>query len=198
LERRIRISVADGVLQPGDPLPAVRQIARRRGLAPNTVSRAYADLAREGVIVTRAGAGSAIAPSDSLDREALRRAREEALRVLARQVAVRALALGLEAQEILAAVRDELAAHGRVLDDAEPSRPPLGDAEAPLLSTRNRLRGRVKSLREGEIVAEVGIALHADSELVAAITRASIARLGLAEGGAVSAYVKATEIVLGR
>jgi molybdopterin-binding protein len=66
------------------------------------------------------------------------------------------------------------------------------------LSTRNRLRGTVASLRVGDVLAEVVIRLGDGSTVVAAITRTSLDRLNLAEGSPVSAYVKATEVVLGR
>src|ERR1043166_9270274 len=89
IERRIRVGVADGTLQPGDHLPSVRGLARQLDLSPNTVGRAYADLSREGVITARAGGGSEIAARDMLDQPALLRNRVERLRVLARQVAVR-------------------------------------------------------------------------------------------------------------
>src|ERR1700738_523123 len=85
IERRIRMGVADGTLQPGDHLPSVRDLARRLGLSPNTVGRAYADLSREGVITARAGGGSEIGARDRLDQPALLRTRMERLRVLARQ-----------------------------------------------------------------------------------------------------------------
>ena len=68
LERRIRVAVADGVLQPGAALPSIRDVAHRLGISPNTVGRAYADLAREGVILARAGGGSAVAPRERLDQ----------------------------------------------------------------------------------------------------------------------------------
>src|SRR6266436_6464737 len=113
IERRIRMGVADGTLQPGDHLPSVRELARQLGLSPNTVGRAYANLSREGVITARAGGGSEIGARDRLDQPALLRTRLERLRVLARQMAVRGLALGLEPDEIAEAVRSELAAHGR-------------------------------------------------------------------------------------
>src|SRR5438067_12468017 len=82
LERRIRLGVADGTLQPGDHLPSVRDLARRLGLSPNTVGRAYADLSREGVIMARAGGGSEIGARERLDQPALQRGRRERLRVL--------------------------------------------------------------------------------------------------------------------
>ena len=196
IERRIRMGVADGTLQPGDHLPSVRDLARQLGLSPNTVGRAYADLSREGVIMARAGGGSEIAARDRLDQPALLRSRMERLRVLARQTAVRGLALGLEPDEIADALRSELAAHGRPVSGT-PLPESLGDQEAPLLSARNRLRGRVATIRAGELLAEVTIDLREGAQVVAAVTRSSVDRLGLETGAPVSVYVKATELTLG-
>src|SRR5438105_12891733 len=196
IERRIRMGVADGTLQPGDHLPSVRDLARKLGLSPNTVGRAYADLSREGVIKARAGGGSEIAARDRLDQAGLQRTRQERLRLLARQMAVRGLALGLEPEELVEAVKAELAAHGRPVSGA-PVRETLGQQEAPLLSARNRLRGRVTSIRAGEMLAEVTIELREGAHLVAAVTRSSVDRLGLDTGAPVSVYVKATELMLG-
>lgn len=196
IERRIRMGVADGTLQPGDHLPSVRDLARKLGLSPNTVGRAYADLSREGVIKARAGGGSMIAAREHLDQPALQRTRIERLRVLARQTAVRGLALGLEPDEIAEALRAELAAHGRPVSGQSVSET-LGEQEAPLLSARNRLRGRIASIRAGELLAEVTIDLREGQQLVAAVTRSSVDRLGLELGGRVWVYVKATELTLG-
>ena len=197
LERQIRVSVAQGALEPGDHLPSVRALARRLGVSPNTVGRAYADLAREGVIVARSGGGSEIAPRDALDRPALVRVRQERLRTLARQVVVRGLALGLEPAEIAEAVARELAAHGRpVPGDTPPAT--LGGEEPTLLSARNRFRGTVTAIRAGELMAEVTVRLAEGTETVVAITRASLERLGLRVGSTASVHVKATEQVLGR
>jgi GntR family transcriptional regulator len=197
IERRIRMGVADGTLQPADHLPSVRDLARQLGLSPNTVGRAYAELSREGVITARAGGGSEIAARDRLNQPALMRNRMERLRVLARQMAVRGLALGLEPDEIADAVRAELAAHGRPVSGA-PMQETLGQQEPPLLSARNRLRGRVASIRAGELLAEVTIDLRDGAQVVAAITRSSVDRLALENGGRVSVYVKATELTLGQ
>src|ERR1700716_4003110 len=75
IERRIRMGVADGTLQPGAHLPSVRELARQLDLSPNTVGRAYANLSREGVISARAGGGSEIGTRDRLDQPALLRRR---------------------------------------------------------------------------------------------------------------------------
>jgi GntR family transcriptional regulator len=197
IERRIRVGVADGTLQPGDHLPSVRDLARQLGLSPNTVGRAYANLSREGVITARAGGGSEIGARDRLDQPALLRTRMERLRVLARQMAVRGLALGLEPDEIADAVRAELSAQGRPVSGA-PMQATLGQQEPPLLSARNRLRGSIVSIRAGELLAEVTIDLRPDAQVIAAVTRASIDRLGLETGGRVTVYVKATELTLGQ
>ncbi len=198
LERQVRVAVADGVLRPGQRLPSIRDLARRLGLSPNTVARAYGALAREGVIVARAGGGSEVAPDDTLDRPALARVRQERLQTLARQVAVRGLALGLEPGEIARAVARELAAHGRPVELSSATAAPLGLDEAPLLSARNRLRGTVASIRVGDVLAEVAIELAPGGQVVAAITRTSLDRLALVVGGSVSVFAKASELTLGR
>jgi GntR family transcriptional regulator len=197
IERRIRMGVADGTLQPGDHLPSVRDLARQLGLSPNTVGRAYANLSREGVITARAGGGSEIGARDRLNQPALLRTRIERLRVLARQMAVRGLALGLEPDEIADAVRAELATQGRPVSGT-PMQATLGQQEPPLLSARNRLRGSIVSIRAGELLAEVTIDLRQDAQVIAAVTRASIDRLALETGGRVTVYVKATELTLGQ
>jgi molybdopterin-binding protein len=195
LERRVRVAVADGVLKSGDALPSVRNLARRLGVSPNTVGRAYANLAREGVIDAKAGGGSAVAAYDRLDRPALQRTRHERLQVLTRQAAVRGLALGFDASQIVEALKRELAVHGHTLPpNVVPT--PLGDDEVPLLSTRNRFRGTVSSVRAGELMAEVTLDVPS-AKVVAAITRTSLDRLGLEPGRKASAYVKASEVTLG-
>jgi molybdopterin-binding protein len=195
LERRVRVAVADGVLKPGDALPSVRKLAGQIGVSPNTVGRAYADLAREGVIVARAGGGSAIAAHERLDHPTLQRSRQERLLILSRQPAVRGLALGFDASQIVEALKRELASHGHPVPPTIPPTP-LGEDEVPLLSSRNRLRGTVASVRAGEMLAEVTLEVPA-ARVVAAITRVSLDRLGLEPGRKASAYVKASEVTLG-
>ena len=54
---QVRMAVAAGKLAVDDPLPSIRALAERLVVNPNTVARAYADLAREGLIESRAGRG---------------------------------------------------------------------------------------------------------------------------------------------
>ncbi len=66
------------------------------------------------------------------------------------------------------------------------------------LSTRNQLRGKVKSVTKGAVMAEVIVALDGGQELVSVITKNSVERLGLKAGDAVTALVKATEVMIGK
>jgi GntR family transcriptional regulator len=54
---QVRLAVATGKLSVDDQLPSVRSLAEELVLNPNTVARAYVDLAREGLIESRAGRG---------------------------------------------------------------------------------------------------------------------------------------------
>jgi molybdopterin-binding protein len=108
---------------------------------------------------------------------------------------VRGLALGFHASQIVEALKRELALHGHAVPPTiAPT--PLGEDEVPLLSSRNRFRGTVASVRAGELLAEVTLDVPA-ARVVAAITRVSLDRLGLEPGRKASAYVKASEVTLG-
>jgi putative molybdopterin biosynthesis protein len=49
---RLAQAIADGQIAPGATLPSVRELARGEATTPTTVARAYAELARAGIIVT--------------------------------------------------------------------------------------------------------------------------------------------------
>ena len=63
------------------------------------------------------------------------------------------------------------------------------------LSARNQLKGTVKSVTLGTIMAEVVVDLNGQ-EVVSAITRGSAERLGLHQGSEVTVVIKATEVLL--
>jgi molybdopterin-binding protein len=64
------------------------------------------------------------------------------------------------------------------------------------LSARNQLNGTVQNVELGAVMAEVTVDV-AGQEIVAAITRSSAERLGLAQGQPVTVFIKATEVILG-
>ncbi len=60
-----REQIAGGVLQPGDKLPSVRELASELAINPNTIQRAYRQLEMEGWIVTVPGKGCFVCQLDS-------------------------------------------------------------------------------------------------------------------------------------
>jgi GntR family transcriptional regulator len=62
---QIKRSVALGVLQAGEQLPTVKQLALDLTINPNTVARAYRDLERDRVIETAVGRGSFVRQQDA-------------------------------------------------------------------------------------------------------------------------------------
>ena len=75
---QVCLAIAAGQLAPGDPLPSVRAVAERLVVNPNTVARAYADLARDGRVVTQPGRGLTVAPRRQILTEEERRRRLDA------------------------------------------------------------------------------------------------------------------------
>ncbi len=63
------------------------------------------------------------------------------------------------------------------------------------LSARNQLRGTVKSITTGAVMAEVVVDV-AGQEIVSAITNGSVERLRLSEGQHVRVIFKATEVMV--
>lgn len=64
-----------------------------------------------------------------------------------------------------------------------------------MLSARNQLAGTVKSIKTGNVMAEVVVSVG-NIEIVAAITRGSVESLGLKTGDKVKAVIKATDVLI--
>lgn len=64
------------------------------------------------------------------------------------------------------------------------------------LSIRNQIAGTVTSITAGEAMSSVKVRLEGGQEITAVITTDAAKELGLAEGAAVKALVKATEVSL--
>ena len=67
-----------------------------------------------------------------------------------------------------------------------------------LLSARNQLKGTVKAVKVGAVMAEVVVEIAAGQEVVAEISKGAVDRLGLKSGDTVTAIIKATEVVIGK
>lgn len=59
---RFRGAITDGLLTPGDRIPAARALAKELGLARGTIDTAYSLLTAEGYIQSRGQAGTVVAP----------------------------------------------------------------------------------------------------------------------------------------
>jgi molybdopterin-binding protein len=66
-----------------------------------------------------------------------------------------------------------------------------------MLSARNQFKGVVKSVKLGNVMAEVVVTVG-DLEVVSAITRASAEHLGLKVGDTVTAIIKSTEVMIAK
>ncbi len=98
VRRQVLQLVLSGQLRAGDRLPPLRQLAGDLGLAVGTVARAYAELEDAGVLESRRGAGTKVAPGVESDPG-------RALENLARAYLARATELGVPAAEAAQAVR---------------------------------------------------------------------------------------------
>lgn len=98
VRRQLHDLVIAGALAHDTRLPSVRQLAGDLGLAVGTVARAYKELEREGLLVTRRGAGTRVRrPAGEVPRERL-------LREQTATHVARARELGFSDEEIRRAV----------------------------------------------------------------------------------------------
>jgi molybdopterin-binding protein len=65
------------------------------------------------------------------------------------------------------------------------------------ISARNQLKGTIKSIRSGTVMAEVIVDVGGQ-EVVSAITRASVEGLDLKDGEQVVVVIKSTEVMIAK
>ena len=68
-----REQIVTGILQPGDKLPSVRELATELAINPNTIQRSYRQLELEGWIVTVPGKGCFVSSAPSINRREIDR-----------------------------------------------------------------------------------------------------------------------------
>ena len=61
IREQIARMVGGGVLAPGVRLPTIQQLANDLALAPGTVARAYKELERDGIVVSKRRRGTSVA-----------------------------------------------------------------------------------------------------------------------------------------
>jgi molybdopterin-binding protein len=65
------------------------------------------------------------------------------------------------------------------------------------LSARNHMKGVIRGVKSGQVMAEITVEVEAGS-VVAAITDSSRERLNLQDGDQVTVFVKSTEVMIGK
>lgn len=102
LMEQIRRRVAVGDWGPGQEIPSIRALAASTRVSVITIKRAYLELEREGVIVTRQGRGTFVAEKVGLGRDLRARELDERLAAAARLGAE----LGLAPDELADRLRE--------------------------------------------------------------------------------------------
>lgn len=95
---QVKYLIASGRLSPGEELPAIRVLAERLVVNPNTVARAYRELEVAGVVEKRRTAGTFVSAAGSP------LARRERLRILAGRIdalLAEARQLGIRTDEVV-------------------------------------------------------------------------------------------------
>ena len=97
-----REQIATGILQPGDKLPSVRELAQNLAINPNTIQRSYRQLEMEGWIVTVPGKGCFVCTVPSIRQQEKQRLME----IFDSTVAALSH-LGVSREELLQRLREE-------------------------------------------------------------------------------------------
>jgi DNA-binding transcriptional regulator YhcF (GntR family) len=138
---RLRALISTGRLAPGDRLPPVRQLAKDAGVNPNTARAIYGRLESEGLVETRHGLGTFVAPEAASSSEVER---------IAADAVAEARRAGVSPADVARAIYGaRWAAEDGVGSDHEP--PDVG-AEADEAAARRELRRQIARL-EAELAA---------------------------------------------
>src|SRR5262249_47441330 len=99
---QVKYLIASGRLEPGEELPAIRVLADRLTVNPNTVARAYRELEVAGVVTKRRTAGTYVSDAGSP------LARRERLKILTERIdalLAEARQLGIRTDDVIDLVR---------------------------------------------------------------------------------------------
>ncbi len=102
---RVQAAVADGRLAAGDRLPTIRALHEKLKVNPNTVAKAYRELAHLGVIAAEHGSGCYVAPQAKAGAQAAAlpaRRKQAKLAELCTRFAAEARSHGISFDEVVA------------------------------------------------------------------------------------------------
>ncbi|MEO8205373.1 MAG: GntR family transcriptional regulator [Chthoniobacterales bacterium] len=99
----VKKAIVSGALRPGDAFPSVRVMSQELRINPNTAHKIVAALIDEGLLISRAGIGTVVAPV----RAATREQRRDLLEGDVERLVVEAKRLSLEKDDVLQAVKQQ-------------------------------------------------------------------------------------------
>ena len=99
--QQLKQLIAANKLKAGERLPAVRQLAQSLDINPGTVAKAYQLLERQGIVISRRGGGTVVAPG--IDSPRLLMLRQNRLSNIMSSSILEALSLGYRPEELEAA-----------------------------------------------------------------------------------------------
>lgn len=99
----IKESILKGILRPGDKLPSVREMSSMITANPNTVSKAYMELERQGVTETLRGKGTYVSSNYKvkMGEESMEKLKEDIKKII-----VEAHYLGIKKEDMMKIVCD--------------------------------------------------------------------------------------------
>jgi len=94
----IKESILKGILRPGDKLPSVREMSSMITANPNTVSKAYMELERQGVTETLRGKGTYVSSNYKvkMGEESMEKLKEDIKKII-----VEAHYLGIKKEDMM-------------------------------------------------------------------------------------------------
>ncbi|WP_195516243.1 GntR family transcriptional regulator [Enterococcus dispar] len=99
----IKHQVVTGLLQPGDRLPSVRELAKDLLMNPNTISKAYKVLETENVLITVKGKGTFVKSQENIPRDEMRISQ---LKQHFQELVIEALQLQVSKDELISWLKD--------------------------------------------------------------------------------------------
>lgn len=76
---QIQHAIYMGIFQPGEALPTIRELALQIKVNPNTVAKAFRELEREGILITRVGKGSFVSETAPIQLQSTQMAKADEL-----------------------------------------------------------------------------------------------------------------------
>ena len=122
IAEQVKQLVATNILQPGEHLPTIRQLAQQLHINPGTVARAYSELERLGVVVSRRGGGTIVTADINNPRVTMLRQRQ--LSNMVGNSILDVLSLGYTPQELEVIFPIHLARWRQERQDAEKAASP--------------------------------------------------------------------------